>query len=149
MLENFWICIMGYSIVRVTPFSSLKQRLITGHSTLSLCLHLVHVEFVSGDSAMLSRLPAQTYIADWQPIVWKNWIHHRLHPIWMRIHSEKLLAISCRLETAAHLCGHIGFLCEQVINVLVVYYTTLVVNEVMCLDKYFPALCGVVELLSM
>ena len=67
----------------------------------------------------------------------------------MRIHSEKLLAISCRLETAAHLCGHIGFRFEQVINVLVVHYTTFVVNEVMCLDKYFPALCGVVELLSM
>ena len=68
----------------------------------------------------------------------------------MKIHSEKLLAISRRLETAAHLCGHIGFRFEQVINVLVVHYTTFVVNEVMCLDKFSPALCGVVvELLSM
>jgi hypothetical protein len=68
----------------------------------------------------------------------------------MKIHSEKLLAISHRLEIAAHLCGHIGFLFEQVINVLVVHYTSLVVNEVMCLDNSFPALCGVVvELLSM
>ena len=67
------------------------------------------------------------------------------------MHSEKsksLLARSRRLETASHLCGHIGFLLEQVVNVFAVHYIAFVVNEVTHLDDFFPMLCGVrVELL--
>jgi hypothetical protein len=49
----------------------------------------------------------------------------------------------------SHLCGHIGFLFEQVVNVLAVHYVAFVVNEVACLDDFSPALCGVrVELLG-
>ena len=62
------------------------------------------------------------------------------------MHSEKsksLLARSCRLETASHLCGHIGFLLEQGVNFLAVHYIAFVVNEVTYLDDFFPMLCGV------
>jgi hypothetical protein len=50
---------------------------------------------------------------------------------------------------ASHLCGHIGFLLEQVVNDLAVHYIAFVVNEVARLDDFFPAFCGVrAELLS-
>jgi hypothetical protein len=63
--------------------------------------------------------------------------------------SKSLLARSHRLETASHLCGHIGFLLEQVVDVLAVHYIAFVVNEVVCLDDFFPTFCGVrAELLS-
>ena len=44
----------------------------------------------------------------------------------------------------SHLCGHIGFLFEQVVNVLAVHYVAFVVNEVACLD-IFPQRCVVSE----
>ena len=49
----------------------------------------------------------------------------------------------------SHLCGHIGFLFEQVVDILAVHYVAFVVNEVVCLDNLSPALCGVkADLLS-